>query len=120
MGDLDTKMGTLDVEPIDRDIRMMSVAVETISKAEYAPNNKIQVVMGIFLLVMVIVSVLGVGYSIKKQGDNAKQYNSVITNFEKIANTQSETMKLLIDAGFKPSYTYSNVNTPSGLAPAPA
>jgi len=58
LGDVDAKMGMLDVEPIDRDMRMMSVAVrrnitERYRKVKFMEKYGTIVMSAIFLLIMI-------------------------------------------------------------------
>lgn len=113
-GDLDTKMGILDVEPIDRDVRMMHVAVEKIIQENYNPNKTAQIVMGIFLFIMVIVLIIGAWIIIGKIGGISKDLGTTQKGYQDIATTQAQTTQMLINAGFRPV----NINSPSGLVPA--
>lgn len=59
LGDLDAKMGMLDIEPIDRDMRYMHVAIrkniqERYRKVGLMEKYGVAIVSGIFLLIMVI------------------------------------------------------------------
>ena len=59
LGDLDAKMGMLDIEPIDRDMRMMHVAIRKNIESRYRKENFMQkygvfVLSSIFLLIMII------------------------------------------------------------------
>lgn len=59
LGDLDAKMGMLDIEPIDRDMRYMHVAVrknitENYRKLKFMEKYGGVVINGIFLIIMVI------------------------------------------------------------------
>lgn len=70
LGDVDAKMGMLDIEPIDRDMRYMHVAIRKNIDASYKKKQGImekygpQIFMGIFLIIMII----GVGYLLNKIG----------------------------------------------------
>jgi len=58
LGDLDAKQGMLDIEPIDRDMRMMSVAIRKNITNRYKKNNfmekyGVMLMGGIFLIIMI-------------------------------------------------------------------
>lgn len=115
MGDLDTKMGVLDIEPIDRDVRMMSVAVENIIKDNYNPNKTAQIVMGIFLFIMVAVMLIGLYIIVGKIGGISKDIGVFADKFAGIAQTQAETTAMLVNAGLN----NNDRPLPEGLAPVP-
>ena len=59
LGDLDAKMGMLDIEPIDRDMRYMHVAIRKNIQDRYKKENKLEkyapiIISFIFLLIMII------------------------------------------------------------------
>lgn len=59
LGDLDAKMGMLDIEPVDRDMRYMHVAIrkniqERYRKISFMEKYGSLVINGVFLLIMVI------------------------------------------------------------------
>jgi len=59
LGDLDGKMAMLDVEPVDRDVRMMYVAIDKQSNKNYGESDKMAKIMMygtvfIFLLILVV------------------------------------------------------------------
>ncbi len=70
MGDLDTKLAMLDIEPVDRDVRMFHVAIDKMSHATYDKQNFLQK-YGIHLLLFLflIVLILGMWFIIGKVGD---------------------------------------------------
>lgn len=114
LGDLDTQMGILDVEPIDRDVRMMSVAVEKIIQDNYNPNKTMQIVMSIFLFIMVAVMLIGLYIIVGKIGGISKDFGASADKFTSIADTQAKTTAMLVNA----KLDANNQIIPSGLAPA--
>ena len=68
LADMDAKRGTLDIEVIDRDMRMAYVAIGKNARDRYKNNPHFMekyggiLVMGIFLIIMIV----GVGYLINK------------------------------------------------------
>ena len=79
LGDLDAKMGMLDIEPIDRDMRYMHVAVRKNTQERYRKIKFMEkyggiVISGLFLLVMII----GIWFLLDKTGDIAGTINQGI------------------------------------------
>jgi len=70
LGDLDSKQAMLDIEPIDRDVRMFHVALDRLSQQTYGKNSFLEK-YGIHLLLFVflIVLILGMWFIIGKIGD---------------------------------------------------
>ena len=57
LGDLDTKMGILDIEPIDRDVRMMHVALDRLAHENYGQKSKVPMILlgtGIFIALVIL------------------------------------------------------------------
>lgn len=70
VGDLDAKMGMLDIEPVDRDVRMFHVALDRLSHQTYGKTGfmeKYGVHMMLFLFLIVLV--LGMWFIVGKIGD---------------------------------------------------
>ena len=70
LGDLDAKMGMLDIEPVDRDVRMFHVALDRLSQSTYGKQSFMekygsQMIMFLFLIVLVV----GMWMIIGKIGD---------------------------------------------------
>lgn len=108
LGDLDTKMGMLDIEPIDRDMRYMHVAVrkniqERYRKVQFMEKYGTILMSGLFILIMVI----ALGVLIKKIGDIAGAINLAIESANKVVQSASELLNRM-----------SQVNGGSGLIPA--
>jgi len=70
LGDLDAKRGMLDIEPIDRDVRMFHVALDRLSHQTYGKNSFLEK-YGIHLLLFgfLIVLILGMWFIVGKIGD---------------------------------------------------
>jgi len=115
LGDLDTKMGILDIEPIDRDVRMMSVAVEKIIESNYNPNKTLQIVMSIMVIIIFVVAIIAGWIYLGKIGTMTKTLAQSEQAFADIAKTNAQTTQMLINAGYSPIPT---VNAPVGLTPA--
>ena len=76
LGDLDAKMGMLDIEPIDRDMRYMHVAVrkniqERYRKIKFMEKYGTIVFNGIFLIIMLV----GLGFLLNQMTENAQVIN---------------------------------------------
>jgi len=87
LGDLDAKMGMLDVEPVDRDMRMMHVAIRKNAKERYNKESFMQkygtfVFNSIFLLIMVI----AIWLLMSKAGDLIREATPVAKALKEAAN----------------------------------
>lgn len=70
LGDLDTKMGILDIEPIDRDVRMFHVALDRLSHQTYGKQNFLEKYgIHIMLFIFLVVLILGMWFIVGKIGD---------------------------------------------------
>ena len=88
LGDLDAKMGMLDIEPIDRDMRYMHVAIRKNIQDRYRKQNFIErygtiMLSGIFILIMVV----GLGILVNKMGKIADTINMGIQTANSMINT---------------------------------
>lgn len=76
LGDLDAKMGMLDIEPVDRDMRYMHVAIRKNIQDRYRKQNFMEkygtiLMQGLFLIIMLI----GIWFLISKMGKTAEIIN---------------------------------------------
>jgi len=90
LGDLDAKMGMLDIEPIDRDMRYMHVAIrkniqERYRKIGIMEKYGVTIISGIFLLIMIV----AVWLLISKVGDQIQVAGAMI----EAARPLAESMK---------------------------
>jgi len=70
LGDLDTKRAMLDIEPVDRDVRMFHVAIDRLSHQTYGKQNFLEKYgIHIMLFVFLIVLVLGMWFIVGKIGE---------------------------------------------------
>lgn len=104
LGDLDAKMGMLDVEPIDRDMRMMHVAIRKNIQDRYRKESFMQkygtfVLHSMFLLIMII----AIWLLMSKAGD-------LIQESVPVANA----LKVAAEAMTKASATWDSVCGGSG------
>lgn len=113
LGDLDAKLNMLDIEPIDRDVRMFHVALDRLSHQTYGKQSFLQK-YGIHLLLFVflIVLIFGMWIIIGKVG----------TATEALAAT-AETNEAVVESLAKILQGASNIQTggsgtPTGIIPA--
>jgi len=70
LGDLDTKQAMLDIEPVDRDVRMFHVALDRLSHQTYGKNSFMEKYGGhVFLFLFLVVLILGIWFIVGKIGD---------------------------------------------------
>jgi len=117
LGDLDSKRAMLDIEPIDRDVRMFHVALDRLSHQTYGKNSFMEkygsVVLGfIFLLVLI----LGMWFIVGKIGDAVAPLASSSAQALEIQKTNAEITGKLANIVSKMGLT-SNTGG-SGLVPA--
>lgn len=113
LGDLDTKLGMLDIEPIDRDMRYMHVAIrknitERYRKQHFMEKYGTIMLSGIFILIMII----GLGILINKMTQTAGAVNTAVTTANQVMQTADRIMNRV-------EVVNKNVdNAQSGLIPA--
>jgi len=81
LGDLDTKMGVLDIELIDRDIKYIMVAMLKNAEKEYGPKQSFMDKWGtwIFSLIWLIIGIAGASYLISQMGNIANAQAGITT-----------------------------------------
>lgn len=89
LGDLDTKMAMLDIEPVDRDVTMFRVALDRLSRQIYEKQRffekyGIHIIMFVFLIVFI----LGMWFIVGKIGDATEA-------LAKTADTNREVVEAL-------------------------
>lgn len=108
LGDLDTKLGMLDIEPIDRDMRYMHTAIRKIIQDSYKEKKILTattiVVAGIVLTALIII--IGGWFILDKIGEVA---SSTSGNVEASRKTQEATQRIIA--------SLENVCSGSGLRP---
>ena len=74
LGDLDSKMGLLDIEPIDRDIKYLIVAMLKNAEKEYGKIESWMDKWGkwVFSIILVIIGIAGASYIVSQMGDIAQ------------------------------------------------
>ena len=93
LGDLDAKMGMLDIEPIDRDMRYMHVAVRKNIQSRYRKIKFMEkygtiVLNSIFLVIML----LGVAFIIDKMGDVMASLNTAIETTKQVMDSNKAVL----------------------------
>ena len=93
LGDLDAKMGMLDIEPIDRDMRYMHVAVRKNTQERYRKIKFMEkfggvVISGIFIMIMII----GIWFLLDKMGDIAQTINQGIEAGVKVQEATNQIL----------------------------
>jgi len=59
--DLDAKFGILDIEPVDRDVRMFHLGVDKIAERDYAEKKSFMEKYGVQMMVLVFLVIFLVG-----------------------------------------------------------
>jgi len=75
LGDLDAKMGVLDIELVDRDIKLLTVAMLKNAESEYGPKKSFMDKWGVwvFSLIGLIIAIAGFSYLISQIGGIAQE-----------------------------------------------
>lgn len=106
LGDLDAKMGTLDIEPIDRDLRALHVAIrkniqERYRKVGFMEKYGVLLTGGLFLIIMVICTWL----LMSKAGDLIKVATQTMETakpiIEKLGGITSNLDKICSNSGIR-------------------
>jgi len=61
LGDLDAKFGILDIEPVDRDVRMFHLGIDKIAEKDYAEKKSFMEKYGVQMMVLVFLVIFLVG-----------------------------------------------------------
>jgi len=93
LGDLDAKMGMLDIEPIDRDMRYMHVAIrkniaERYRKIGFMEKYGVMLFSGMFLIIMII----GLWLLIDQIGELVNQATGAIEAAKPLADAQNRLL----------------------------
>ncbi|KYK20684.1 hypothetical protein AYK24_09845 [Thermoplasmatales archaeon SG8-52-4] len=94
LGDLDAKMGMLDIEPVDRDMRYMYVAIaknirDTHLKKNFMEKYGTIVVSGVFLIIILI----GMWFIISKMGDVSANLVGAIKTMGELMETNKQIVQ---------------------------
>lgn len=109
-GDFDAKMGMLDIEPIDRDVRMYHVALQRLAQQTYGKSSflekyGIHLMLFVFLIVMligfyVIAGKINEGLSVGATTSATNQ--AVLENLQKILVAQENINNNPVESGLVP------------------
>ncbi len=96
LGDLDTKMAMLDVEPVDRDVRMFNTALYRMADRDYNTKSFMEK-YGNYMIafVFLIILVLGMWMLIGAIGKATAPLAEATDNYEKIANLNMKVTERL-------------------------
>ena len=120
LGDLDSKQAMLDIEPIDRDVRMFHIALDRLSHQTYGKQNLFEkYAIHLLLFVFLIVLILGMWFIVGKIGEAVAplaQSTELALKIQKSTDATIDKLDNLIRAmGQIPT---SSDSGGSGLAPA--
>lgn len=92
LGDLDAKFGILDIEPVDRDVRMFHLGIDKIAERDYAQKKSFMEKYGVQMMVFVFLVIFLVGLFVISGKIN--EGLQAMSNPE-TAKINQETVKLL-------------------------
>jgi|TARA_Y100000296_G_scaffold45780_1_gene52467 hypothetical protein len=97
LGDLDAKMGMLDIEPIDRDMRYMHVAIRKNIETRYRKKTAEKVVAIAIggLILMSLILMIGGWYMFDKMAETANVINKGVELSQTTMETQREIVSSL-------------------------
>ena len=89
LGDVDAKMGLLDIEPIDRDMRYTHVANRKNIQGRYRKKKMEKVVMITIggILLGILIMVVGNWFILSKMGDMMSEFAVAQSNFQPVADS---------------------------------
>ena len=92
LGDLDSKMGILDIELVDRDIKLLTVAMLKNAESEYGPQKSFMDKWGVwvFSIIGLIIAIAGASYLISQMGDVANSLSSALGANQKVVESLSQ------------------------------
>lgn len=96
LGDLDAKLGMLDIEPVDRDMRYMHVALRKNIQDRYRKQNFMEkygtiMMSGMFLIIMLI----GIWFLIDKIGDISGAIAGSVDSAQKVQEATRQILSSL-------------------------
>jgi len=120
LGDLDTKRAMLDIDPIDRDVRMFHVALDRLSHQTYGKQSFMEKYgVHMLLFVFLIVLIFGMWFIVGKIGDAVAPLAQSTENAVKIQEANDKTIAKLDSLIRAIGYFPEKVDTGgSGLIPA--
>lgn len=123
IGDLDTKQAMLDIEPIDRDVRMFHVALDRLSQSTYGKQSFLEKYgIHMLLFVFLIVLILGMWFIVGKIGDAvaplAQSSETALKIQEMNAKITAQLESIARQMGYATETEISGGSGGSGLVPA--
>ena len=123
LGDLDSKRAMLDIEPIDRDVRMFHVALDRLSHATYGKTSFMEKYgIHMLLFIFLIVLLFGMWFIVGKIGDATAPLAIASENSVKIQQANDVTISkldsLIRALGYFPEEIIPGGDGGSGLKPA--
>lgn len=96
LGDLDSKQGMLDIEPIDRDMRYAHTAIrknynERYNKQKFMDKYGSMIIVAIFLLIVVI----AIGFYVNKLSETAETFTQASKDFREVAEINKGVLSSL-------------------------
>jgi len=120
IGDLDTKKAMLDIEPIDRDVRMFHVALDRLSQQTYGKTSFLEKYgVHLMMFLFLIVLVLGMWFIVGKIGDAVAPLSSAAETSLKIQEMNAQITSKLEAVARALGHSVETIETGgSGIAPA--
>jgi len=94
LGDLDAKMGTLDIEPVDRDIKYITVAMRKNAAENYGPKLTFMDKYGTWIIgaTTMIIMMAGIWFILEQMGNLAATLASTSHEYAKIVEPISQAL----------------------------
>lgn len=109
LGDVDAKFGMLDIEPTDREMRFMNVAMRRNAEARYNKPNLFekygQIIVNFIFLIIIIIAII---YLVGKIGDIAGQLKAGLSTYQQTAEANQNILAHLDNicgGGLTPAWT---------------
>jgi len=120
LGDLDAKQAILDIEPIDRDVRMFHVAIDRLSHQTYGKQSFLEkYAVHLLLFAFLVILILGMWFIVGKIGDATAPLAKSAENAVKIQEANDKTLAKLDSLIRAIGYIPEKIETGgSGLVPA--
>lgn len=94
LGDIDTKLNMLDIEPVDRDVRMFHVALDRLSHATYGKQGFLEKYgTHILLFVFLLVFILGMWFIIGKIGNSTSALSATAETNREVAEVLRDVLR---------------------------
>ena len=117
LGDLDAKQAILDIEPIDRDVRMFHVALDRLSHQTYGKTGFLEKYgIHLMLFVFLLTLILGMWFIVGKIGDAVAPLSSAAESASQIQESNAIITSKL--EGVVNSMLRGSAQGGSGLVPA--